>query len=183
MNEPAVFLDRDGVLNRVIVRDGLPHAPATVDEVEIPPDVPVALERLRKAGYALIVVTNQPDVARGLQTREMVEAINHALAVQLPLHEIRVCYHDDVDRCACRKPLPGLLLQAPVYDVSRSVMIGDRWRDIEAGQNARVRATILIDSGHTEPCRVEPDLRAKSLTQAVDWILKTSSTASTKVQR
>ena len=171
MNGPAVFLDRDGVLNRVILKDGMPLAPATLDELEIPPDVPAALERLKRAGFALIVVTNQPDVARGTQTRAMVETLNAALAAKLPLDEIRVCYHDDADHCPCRKPQPGLLLQAPVYDVARSYMVGDRWRDIEAGKNAHVKATIFINSGHTEPLHSEPDLRATSLTEAVDWIL------------
>src|ERR1700674_251356 len=91
---PAVFLDRDGVLNRAIVRAGKPYPPASVDETEIPPDVAPALARLRAAGYRLVVVTNQPDVARGHQTRTVVEAINAALSARLPLDEVRVCYHD-----------------------------------------------------------------------------------------
>ena len=171
-NGRAVFLDRDGVINRVIVRDGLPYSPSCLEELEIPADVPMALGRLKQAGFALIVVTNQAEVARGTQTRAMVEVINNALAEELPLDEFRVCYHDDADGCACRKPKPGLLLQPPVYDVAGSVMVGDRWRDIEAGRSARVRATILIDSGHAEPCPVEPDFRARSLAEAADWILE-----------
>ena len=171
-NGPAVFLDRDGVINRALVRDGLPYSPSSVEELDIPPDVPMALGRLKRAGFALIVVTNQADVARGTRTRAMVEAINHALAEELPLDEFRVCYHDDGDDCACRKPKPGLLLQPPVYDLAESIMVGDRWRDIEAGRSARVRATVLIDSGHAEPCRAEPDFRATSLAEAVDWILR-----------
>ena len=171
MSPSAVFLDRDGVLNRVVVRNGKPFAPATLAELEIPADAPQALARLKRAGYALIVVTNQPDVARGTQTREMVEALNAAIGARLPLDEFRVCYHDDEDDCPCRKPRPGLLLQPPVYDVSRSVMVGDRWRDIDAGRNAGVRATVWIDSGHDEPLRAEPDFRARSLSEATDWIL------------
>lgn len=171
MSGAAVFLDRDGTINRAVIRDGRPYPPGRVEELEIPPDVPIALQRLHDAGYALVVVTNQPDVARGRQTRQMVEEIHQALAKQLPIDEFRVCYHDDGDRCACRKPKPGLLTQPPVYDLGRSVMIGDRWRDIEAGRRAGVRATILIDSGHEEPCDVEPDLRASSLGDAADWLL------------
>jgi D-glycero-D-manno-heptose 1,7-bisphosphate phosphatase len=169
---PAVFLDRDGVLNNVIVRGGKPYPPASVGEMNIPPDVAPALDRLKAAGYRLIVVTNQPDVARGHQRREVVEAINSALARRLPIDEIRVCYHDDGDGCQCRKPMPGLLLQAPAHDVERSVMVGDRWRDIEAGQRARVRATVLIDRGYDEGCRVDPDVRVASLGEAADWILQ-----------
>jgi len=146
-------------------------APASLAELEIPADVPAALERLKHAGFALVVVTNQPDVARGTQTRATVEALNAALAANLSIDEWRVCYDDDQDRCSCRKPKPGLLLQPPVYDVARSFMVGDRWRDIEAGRNAGVRAAIHVDSGHAEPLTIEPDFRARSLTEAVDWIL------------
>ncbi len=168
---PAIFLDRDGVLNRTIIRDGMPYAPASLDELDIPVDAPPSLDRLKRAGFALVVVTNQPDVARGTQTRAMVEAINGAIGEKMPIDEFRVCYHDDADNCPCRKPRPGMLLQAPVYDVARSFMVGDRWRDIQAGKSAGVSATILMASGHTEPSPIEPDFRATSLAQAVDWII------------
>ena len=168
----AVFLDRDGVINRAPVRDGLPYAPASVADLEILPGVPAALERLKAAGYALVVTTNQPDIARGTTTRETVDAIHARLRATLPLDEIRVCPHDDADQCACRKPRPGLLLKAPVYAVDRSIMIGDRWRDIEAGRAAGCRATILVDHGYAEPLTHEPDARVASLLEAADWILK-----------
>ncbi len=168
---PAVFLDRDGVLNRAVIRDGKPHPPASLEALEIPEEVDRALARLKAAGYRLVVVTNQPDVARGSIDRRVVEAINAALAARLPLDEIRVCYHDDRDGCACRKPLPGLLLQQPAHDLRRSVMIGDRWRDIEAGRRAQVGATVLIECGYEEKSDVRPDASVTSLSQAVDWIL------------
>jgi D-glycero-D-manno-heptose 1,7-bisphosphate phosphatase len=168
---PAVFLDRDGVLNTAVVRDGKPYPPDTVEQVEIPAEVAPALLRLRRAGYRLVVVTNQPDVARGHQRREVVEAINCRLTECLPLDEIRVCYHDDADGCDCRKPKPGLLLQQPAYDIEHSVLIGDRWRDIEAGKRAGVRAAVLIDRGYKESCPTVPAARVRSLTEAVDWIL------------
>lgn len=169
---PAVFLDRDGVLNRARVRDGRPYPPASAGEVEIPSDVPGALGRLKAAGYRLVVVTNQPDVARGRQRRDEVEAINVVLASVLPLDEFRVCYHDDSSRCACRKPAPGLLLQAPRHDLGRSVMVGNRWRDVEAGRRAGVRATIFIDRGYAETAPVAPDVRVRSLGEAADWIVR-----------
>lgn len=174
----AVFLDRDGVLNRTEVRDGKPYPPASVGAVELFPGVADALVRLKAAGYRLVVVTNQPDVARGDQRREVVDAINTALAAQLPLDEVRVCYHDDADRCGCRKPNPGLLLQEPVPDLAQSVIVGDRWRDIQAGRRAGLRATVLIDRGYDESTIVEPDVRVRSLGEAADWILQLDSRGS-----
>jgi len=167
----AVFLDRDGVINRAVVRDGLPYPPDRPDELEVLPDVPEALKRLKAAGYALVVVTNQPDVARGRQTRAAVEAFHAGLAAILPLDEFRVCYHDDDDGCDCRKPQPGLLTTPATYSPKQSFMIGDRWRDVEAGRRAGCRATILIDYGYDESLTVEPDARVASLSEAVDWIL------------
>jgi D-glycero-D-manno-heptose 1,7-bisphosphate phosphatase len=172
VTKPAVFLDRDGVINNAVVRDGKPYPPASPDAMEILPGVPQALERLKASGFALIVVTNQPDVARGRQRREVVEAMNAQLGATLPIDEFRVCYHDDADECACRKPRPGLLTQPPVYDLGASVMVGDRWRDIEAGRRAGVRATVLVDHGYDERCDMEPDVRVASLSEAADWIVK-----------
>jgi D-glycero-D-manno-heptose 1,7-bisphosphate phosphatase len=169
---PAIFLDRDGVINRAVIRDGKPYPPASVDDVEVPADVRPALERLRSAGYRLVVVTNQPDVARGHQRRDVVEAINASLAARLPIDEFRVCYHDDADGCSCRKPRPGLLMQSPRLDVPHSVIVGDRWRDIEAGRRAGVRAAVLVDNGSGEPCDVSPDVRVASLAEAAEWILR-----------
>jgi D-glycero-D-manno-heptose 1,7-bisphosphate phosphatase len=168
----AVFLDRDGVLNRAIVRQGKPYPPASVAEMEILPDAAGALARLKAAGYRLVVVSNQPDVARGDQRREVVEAINAALQAKLPLDEFRICYHDDRDACGCRKPRPGLLTREPAHDLEQSVIVGDRWRDVEAGRRAGLRAAVLIDRGYAEGCDVVPDARVGSLAEAADWILR-----------
>jgi len=170
---PAVFLDRDGVLNRAIVRNGLPYPPRRVEDVEILSDVPGALARLKSAGFALVVVTNQPDVARGEVAEDVVVAINDRLASILPIDEFRVCWHDDADGCDCRKPKPGLLTRPPLYDLSQSVIVGDRWRDIEAGKRAGCRAAILIDYAYDEGHPIEPDVRLGSLSEAADWILQT----------
>jgi D-glycero-D-manno-heptose 1,7-bisphosphate phosphatase len=169
-----VFLDRDGVLNEVVVREGHPYAPESLAALATYPDVPGSLARLKQAGFALVVVTNQPDVARGLQTREVVEAINAHLAAVLPLDDVRVCYHDDSDGCACRKPLPGLLTAAPRYDLTGSYIVGDRWRDVEAGQQAGCR-TVFIDRGYAER-RPAADAHVRSLSEAVDWILRRDET-------
>lgn len=173
----AVFLDRDGVLNRALVKDGKPHPPKDVSELEVPPDVPAAVQKLKDRGFDLLVVTNQPDVARGTQSREVVESINRALSASLPLDEVLVCYHRDEDHCDCRKPRPGLLLEAARkrgIDLSASFMVGDRWRDVDAGHNAGCK-TILIESGYHEkgPER-PPDARVKTLAEAAEWILRSN---------
>jgi D-glycero-D-manno-heptose 1,7-bisphosphate phosphatase len=169
----AVFLDRDGVLNRAIVRDGKPYPPASVDELEIVLDAACALARLRAAGYLLIVVTNQPDVGRGTTKLAVVEGINDRLRASLPLDAVAMCTHDNVDQCTCRKPKPGLLLQAAEkfgIDLSKSYMIGDRWRDIDAGKAAGCR-TALIGDGYAEGLKSRPDTTVGTLTEAADWIL------------
>lgn len=171
----AVFLDRDGVLNDVIMDGGRPSSPAGLDEVRIPDGVPGALRRLREAGFTLICVTNQPDVARGIQRRETVEAINDTLRAVLSLEGVFVCYHDDADGCGCRKPKPGLLLEAAAVhgiDLSSSFMIGDRWRDVEAGHRAGCRTIQLAVDYREQPPRVSPDYTAQSLVDAVSWILQ-----------
>jgi D-glycero-D-manno-heptose 1,7-bisphosphate phosphatase len=169
----AAFLDRDGVLNRAAVRDGKP--PASLAELEILPDVPDALHALKAAGFLLIGATNQPDVARGIQRRDVVEAINAKLCATLPLDDLLVCYHDDRDDCACRKPRPGLLLEAAAkhgIDLAASYMIGDRWRDVGAGRGAGC-ATIWIDRGYTEPWPegCASDHTVASLAEAAAWVI------------
>lgn len=170
----AVFLDRDGVITREIINNGQARAPFTVAEVDILPGVPDALERLRRAGFLLIVVTNQPDVVRGGASRQEVEAIHSRLRQTLAVDDIRVCYHDDADGCACRKPSPGMLFAAAVerdIALAGSYMVGDRWRDVGAGRTAGC-TTILVDSDRHEPTTIEPDVRTGDLGQAATWILE-----------
>lgn len=148
----AVFLDRDGVINRAIVREGKPYPPVNLAAMEILPGVDDAMKALHEAGFLLIVVTNQPDVARGTTSMAVVEEINTYLSSRLPIDEFRTCYHDSNDGCDCRKPLPGALLAAAKkhdIDLAQSYMVGDRWRDTEAGQHAGCQ-TIFIDYGYAE---------------------------------
>ena len=152
LNRRAIFVDRDGTLNRAVVVDGKPYPPSTVDQFELLPGVTEGLLSLKDAGYLVVVVTNQPDVATGRQSSEVVEAMHKELRSKLPIDDIRVCFHTDEDRCQCRKPLPGMLLASAKeldIDLSNSYMVGDRWRDIEAGQAAGCR-TIFIRNGYTE---------------------------------
>ena len=169
---PAIFLDRDGVLNEVDVRDGTPHPPAGVEQLSLLPGVVEACYRLRQLGFVLIVVTNQPDIARGKQTRDEVDRMHDALRVRLPLDDIVVCAHDDVDDCPCRKPRPGMILDAATrldLDLADSVCIGDRWRDVEAGKRAGVM-TIFVDRGYGERRPADADAIVGSLPAAVEII-------------
>ena len=169
----AVFLDRDGVINRAVIHEGRPGAPVTLAQLDVLPGVPDALHRLHCAGFLLIVVTNQPDVARGRVSRADVEAMHTHLRQALPVDDIRACYHDDDDQCACRKPSPGMLYAAAVerdIQLPASYLVGDRWRDIAAGQRAGC-TTILVDAGHDESTRSEPKARMHDLPDAAAWIL------------
>lgn len=179
----AVFLDRDGVLNRALVREGKPHPPASVEELAILPGVDRALVALSAAGFRLIVVSNQPDVARGTTTRAAVEAINDRLGAVLPIDRFIVCYHDNDDHCECRKPRPGMLHAGAEefgVDLAASYMVGDRWRDVEAGVAAGCM-TIFIDHGYAERQPSRYDARLASLEEAAQFILK--GTADGKASR
>ena len=169
-----MFLDRDGTLNETWVEDGVPRPPKTAEALTILPGVPEALDRLRAAGLALIVFTNQPDVARGSLRRDDVEAMHGLLRTRLPLDDIACCYHDDSDDCACRKPRPGMLIDSAKrhgVDLPLSFVVGDRWRDIEAGRRAGC-TTVLISRSYSERERAAPDFEAADLSEASQWILR-----------
>jgi D-glycero-D-manno-heptose 1,7-bisphosphate phosphatase len=173
MSRPAVFLDRDGVINRAFMRDGTPHPPAMLDQCEILPSVAEALSALKAHGYSRVVVTNQPDVARGISSRELVDSIHARLASELDIDAILTCFHDSADACECRKPKPGLLLRAARdfgIDLSSSFMVGDRRQDMEAGRRAGCR-TFWVDSGQGGERDVACDFRVDSLIEASRIIL------------
>jgi D-glycero-D-manno-heptose 1,7-bisphosphate phosphatase len=170
----AIFLDRDGVLNRVIVRDGKPYPPSHLSEFEILPGTKEALIKLKLERFLLIVVTNQPDVARGKQKREKVEEMHNFLMRKLPLNDIFVCWHGLDGECECRKPMPGLLFQASKkwqIDLKKSLIIGDRWRDIDSGYAAGCK-TIFIDYKYDEELNIQPDYIATSIQDATQWVIE-----------
>lgn len=172
MARAAVFLDRDGVLIAGATVDGMPH-PLPEGEADILPGVEEACLCLREAGFVLIGVSNQPDIARGTSSAEAVAQTNSELQNRLGLDALLVCPHDDADDCECRKPRPGLLLTgAQLFDVDLacSVMIGDRWRDIEAGKRAGC-ATIFVDRGYRERRPVDPDHTVPNLPDAVPYVI------------
>ncbi len=170
----AVFLDRDGVINRSLVRDGKPYAPVHVSEFQLLPGVAQALRRLREGGFLNIVVTNQPDIATGKQRLEDLDALHNRLQAELAIDAIRVCTHTDANNCTCRKPKPGLLLAAASeldIDLGTSYMIGDRWRDVAAGQRAGCKTSFFIDYGYAEKRPEQPFIIVKSLENSVQYML------------
>jgi D-glycero-D-manno-heptose 1,7-bisphosphate phosphatase len=173
---PAILFDRDGVLNRAIVRNGKPCPPSSLAELEIMPEAESTLTVLA-AHFVLVGITNQPDVARGTQSKAVVEAINKHLLAVLPMKGILVCFHDDADDCTCRKPKTGLLLQAAdryQIDLSQSFVVGDQWKDVEAGHRAGCR-TVFIDYHYDEKYRGSPpDFVISSLAELGNTVLARS---------
>lgn len=168
-----MFLDRDGVINRTLVRNGRPYPPESLKNFDILQGVAETLRNLRAAGFLNIVVTNQPDVATGKQKREVVEAMHDRLRASLAIDDIRACFCVEGANCPCYKPKPGMLLDAARdwnIDLAQSYMVGDRWRDVGAGQAAGCR-TIFIDCGYTERRPNNPDHIVSNLSEAGKIIL------------
>jgi D-glycero-D-manno-heptose 1,7-bisphosphate phosphatase len=175
----AVFFDRDGVLNEAIIREGKPYPPKNLTEFIIKPEAASVLKQLKAMGFLIFVVTNQPDIARATTSLEAVDVLNQALKKALPeIDAILVCPHDDSDECICRKPLPGLIFQAQEryknlgeIDLSKSFMVGDRWRDIEAGERAGCK-TIWMNFGYQEKQPEKYDAVTDSLMGVLNFILE-----------
>ncbi len=173
MMNRAVFLDRDGVINKTIIKMGKPRAPYTLSEFAFIEGVEVAVRNIQAAGFLTIVVTNQPDVARGWVEMKQVELVNQHVMTTLSVNEIYACFHTDQDNCECRKPKPGMLLAAAQkwnIDLSESFMIGDRASDVDAGLRAGC-VSILVGSG-AESSGITPDYHCENLLKASEWILK-----------
>ena len=176
----AVFLDRDGVINQPKVIDGKPYPPASIDEFILLPGVVEACEKIKQAGFLLVVVTNQPDVGRGTLSRETVQAIHAYMCKLLPIDRVEVSYDSGHENppSEFRKPRPGMLLRAAHdlgIDLKKSFMVGDRWRDIDCGHAAGCM-TIFIDYGYEEPLRQPPHFRVANLTEAARIILERAAT-------
>jgi D-glycero-D-manno-heptose 1,7-bisphosphate phosphatase len=170
----AVFLDRDGVINRPFVRDGKPYPPTRVEDFELLPGVTEACRKLKSSGFLLVVATNQPDVGRGTLARETVEAMHASMCAALPIDRVEVCYDPGQGAPSdFLKPAPGMLLRAARelgIDLRQSWMVGDRWRDVDCGVNAGCR-TVFVDYGYDEPLRAAPDFRVLNLAEAAEIIL------------
>lgn len=167
----AVFLDRDGIINKVILRAGQPFAPSIFDEFELVDGVNHILQRFKAEGFLNIIITNQPDIARGLMVWETLNKMHGFIEKQLPIDDIFVCPHDDAGKCQCRKPQPGMILEAAEkwsVTLRSSFVVGDRWKDIEAGRRAGC-ITILLDYPYNKG--VTADFRVNDLRSAAEVIL------------
>jgi D-glycero-D-manno-heptose 1,7-bisphosphate phosphatase len=175
----AVFLDRDGVIVVPEFRDGRSFAPVRLEDYRFYPEVPAALSRLKTAGFLLVVVTNQPEVGRGLIAEGVLEEMHRRLMASFPVDLIKVCRHTAADRCACRKPKPGMLLEsASEFGISLpdSYMVGDRATDVEAGRAAGCR-TVFVDLGYTSESKPDSaSFTVSSIDQAADVILAATPT-------
>ncbi|MEI6349747.1 MAG: HAD family hydrolase [Verrucomicrobiota bacterium] len=171
----AVFLDRDGVINRPLVRDGKPYPPVSLEEFELLPGVAEACQLLKQHDFWLVVATNQPDVGRGTLSASVVEAIHARMCELLPIDRVEVCYDPGQGiPSEFRKPAPGMLLRAARelgIDLTQSYMVGDRWRDIDCGAAAGC-ATIFINYGYAEELRQTPHFQASSLLEAAHIITR-----------
>jgi len=171
----VVFLDRDGVINRALEREGKPYPPVSLAEFDILPEVPAACAKLKAAGFLLIVATNQPDVGRGTLARETVDQLHAHMLAQLPIDRVEVCFHpgQGASDCDCRKPKPGMLLRAAAalgIDLAQSWMVGDRWRDVDCGHATGCK-TVFVERHYNEQLRQKPDFSARNLGEAADIIL------------
>jgi len=167
----AVFLDRDGVINKVILKNDKPLSPRRIEDFEISDGIREFLLASKSEGFLNIAVTNQPDIARGLMSWETLEKMHKLVRDNLPIDDIFVCYHHDSDNCNCRKPKPGLLLEAAQkweIDLRNSFMIGDQWKDMEAGWDAGC-TTILLDRPYNQGAK--SDFRTKDLLSTIEIIL------------
>ena len=170
MPQKSVFLDRDGVINKIVYRDGKPTSPRSIEEFEFEEGVAPALKRLSAAGFMLFVVTNQPELARGLVSQESLSKMT-ALVMSLPgIEEVRICSHDDGHGCSCRKPQPGMLLELAHKHhlaLEESYIIGDTWKDSSAGSSAGCKS-IILDRPYNQSAPA--DWRVPNLRSAVSLI-------------
>lgn len=168
----AVFLDRDGIINYPLVRDGRPYPPQSIEEFQFINGIEEVVRELQARHFLLFIVTNQPDVARGTTPKSVVESFHAKILSELPIQAIYTCYHDDADGCICRKPRPGLLYQAREHyalDLDRSFLIGDRWRDIDCGNQAGC-TTIFVDYGYQESLKTEPRFKVASVLEILQCV-------------
>lgn len=167
-SQPALFLDRDGVVNKAVVRNGQPYPPASIDDLELVEGIQDLIAEVKNQGFKIFIFTNQPDVARGTARKEKIVEIHDYLSGKLGIDKIYCCLHDDDDNCDCRKPKPGMLFQAKAewsLDFDRSFVIGDRWRDIAAARAANIKS-ILLDYHYNEKKEI-PDYSCVTLREAL----------------
>lgn len=167
----AVFLDRDGVVNPVVLKNGKPYPPSPKDYTLFP-EAKIAISALKEAGFKIFIFTNQPDITKKIISQEELDGIHKMIYKELAIDEIVTCIHIDEDKCSCRKPKPGMILELQKkwkVTLNQSFVVGDRWRDIEAGENAGCN-TILIGDGYNEK-KISANRQAQNILEASNLIL------------
>ena len=137
--KPAVFIERDGILNKVRVERQQQVGPVSCDQFSLNTEAAPLFNELKAAGLLLIVTTNQPGLSRGDQSRRELDRMHQMLRATFAVDDLLVCPHEDADRCPCRKPKPGLLIEAAHkwgIDLIRSFVVSDKWQDAEAARRA-----------------------------------------------
>ena len=168
----GIFIERDGILNQVRVDRQHQVSPLTLEEFQVNQGMAPLLSKLKAGGLVLIATTNQPGLSRGYQSRRELDRMHDLLRRTLPLDDILVCPHDETDRCPCRKPKPGLLVEAAFkwhLDLDRSFVVSDKWQDAEAARAAGCISLLLQSAwvGDVHHDFVLPDVEA-----IVDKILR-----------
>jgi D-glycero-D-manno-heptose 1,7-bisphosphate phosphatase len=173
VTERAVFLDRDGVINEIVWREGRPESPRNLGELILNDGIQETVQKLKDHGFRIIVVSNQPDLARGKITQDVLDLMAHRIRQEIPVDDFCICPHDDYHQCSCRKPKPGMLINAALgwnISLSSSFMIGDTWKDMDAGKAAGCK-TILLNTLYNKD--IQCDFCVKSLSEAADLIIQT----------
>jgi D-glycero-D-manno-heptose 1,7-bisphosphate phosphatase len=175
--QKAAFLDRDGVINAALLENGKPRPPRRRSELQFLPGAIASIEKLMKNDYEVVVVTNQPDLARGALSHADLSAINDEISINTGISNFYICEHDEFHNCSCRKPKPGLIVQAAKdleLDLSKSFMVGDRWKDVSAAQSINLKC-YFIDYSYEEPRPNIPFVPVSSLFEAVSMEIGDSS--------
>jgi len=170
----AVFLDRDGVINKPIIIDGKSYAPRLLKDFKIFPKVKSDVKKLKDKGFKVLVITNQPDIGNKLLKKSTLKEMHSILKAKVPLDKIYFCPHTRNDRCKCRKPKPGMIIKASnelKIDLKESYVVGDRKIDIDAGIKAGCK-TIFVNNNYYEKKPTKQKKNVKSLHDAVKYILK-----------
>lgn len=142
----AVFIERDGILNRVCVERQNQVSPRTVEELDLNDAAVIPLKALKDAGFLLVGTSNQPGLSRGYLARRELDLMHTLIRKRFPLDDLLVCPHDEFDRCPCRKPKPGLFQEAAYkwhLDLEHSFVVSDKWQDAEAAHNAGCTSLLI----------------------------------------
>lgn len=166
----AVFLDRDGVINAIVSRGGKLSVPFSVNEFKVIEGAREAVALLKAHGFVCIVVTNQPDIARGNLSEKNLSAIHKYMQKETGVEAVYFCPHSKDGECNCKKPAMGMVQDAVREHgivLAESWLVGDRWRDIQMAKNAGLKSILVVtDATKEDVVPMEPDYSVKNLSEA-----------------